>query len=98
MKKLTPKTLYRALFKGTNLFLILLMIDYTTTLFSLTETATVVSKLGIVFNHVVNDAYISTTFSIDIRLIVSYCIVILIAFIFEIIRNRKNDKSDKSTA
>lgn len=92
MKKITPKTLYKALFKGTNLFLILLMIDYITTLFSLNETATVVSKLGIVFKHIETDAHISTSFSIDIKLIISYCIVILIAFIFEILHNRKNDK------
>ena len=46
------RRIYKALFKGTNVFLILLMIDYITTLFSLNETSMVISKLGIVFNHI----------------------------------------------
>lgn len=83
--------IYKAFFKGTNLFLILLMIDYTTTLFSLNKTSTVVSKLGIIFNHVETETKIFTSFAIDFKLIISYLFIIFIAFILECVK-RKNDK------
>lgn len=86
--------IYKALFKGTNLFLVLLMIDYITTLFSLKETTKVVSKLGIIFNHIETETYITTEFGIDFKLVISYLLVILIAFILEIFNNKKNGKSN----
>ncbi len=81
--------IYKSLMKGTNLFLILLLIDYITTLFSLNETKRVVSRLGIIFDHVETDTYITTKFSIDIKLLIYYAIVLLLVFIIEF---KKNDK------
>lgn len=85
--------IFRALFKGTNLFLILLMIDYITTLFSLTKTSRVVSKLGIIFNHVETETQITTEFGLDFKIIISYLIVIAIALILELFI-KKNVKSN----
>lgn len=82
------KKIYKALFKGTNLFFILLMIDYITTLFSLNETSKVVSKLGIIFNHVETSNEISTSFGVDIKMLVTYCAVIGIALIIELLSKR----------
>ena len=82
------KKIYKALFKGTNLFFILLMIDYITTLFSLNETSKVVSKLGIIFNHVQTSNEISTSFGVDIKMLVTYCAVIGIALIIELLSKR----------
>lgn len=79
----------KALMKGTNLFLVLLLIDYITTLFSLNETKRVVSRLGIIFDHVETETYITTKFSIDLKLLIYYTIVVLLVFIIEL---RKNDK------
>lgn len=89
MNKVTLKTLYKTLFKGTNFFFLILLIDYITTLFSLKRTSTVVSKLGIIFKHVETESYISTGFGIDVKFFKSYCIVIVIAFILEILHNKK---------
>ena len=86
--------IFKALFKGTNLFLVLLMIDYITTLFSLNETAKVVSKLGIIFNHIETETYITTKFGIDFKLVISYLLVILVVFIMEMFGDRKNGKSN----
>ena len=82
------KKIYKALLKGTNLFFILLMIDYITTLFSLNETSKVVSKLGIIFNHVETSNEISTSFGVDIKMLVTYCAVIGIALIIELLSKR----------
>lgn len=82
------KKIYKALFKGTNLFFILLMIDYITTLFSLNETSKVVSKLGIIFNYVQTSNEISTSFGVDIKMLIAYCAVIGIALIIELLSKR----------
>lgn len=100
-RKIYKAKIYKALFKGTNVFLILLMIDYITTLFSLNETSMVISKLGIVFNHIQTETQITTSFGVNSKLIISYFIVILIAFILELFSKKedglKNDrKKNKS--
>ena len=64
------------------------MIDYITTLFSLNETSKVVSKLGIIFNHVETSNEISTSFGVDIKMLVTYCAVIGIALIIELLSKR----------
>ena len=85
MKLIYKKTL----FTGTNLFLILLLIDYITTLFSLNETAVKSSFFGIIFDHVMTDTELYTTFSLDPKIFAFYIIILVISYCINL--KRKND-------
>ena len=82
--------IYKSIFKGTNFFFVLLLIDYITTLFSLNETKIVVSKLGIIFNHVETDTHIITQFGVDIKMPIIYIAVLVITFLLELWFNKKD--------
>ena len=85
------KKIVKALFKDTNIFLLLLLIDYTVTLFSLNDTAIVISRLGIIFDHKVTENLIYTNFSVDIKMLFYYIVVLIISFAIEIFYGNKDN-------
>ena len=72
----------------------LLLLDYLYTLFSLTETGFYTSKLGIEFDHVMNEEMIATTFSINSILFKYYIILVIIIYLVILIRTLIINKSD----
>ncbi len=77
---------------GTIIYLLLFLLDYITTLFSIDESGVYMSKLGLKINMKMNEKELFTTFSLTPQVLITYISWIILVCIFYLALKKINNR------